>query len=497
MTRTDPRTCVEPLERRALLSVSVAGFAQTPFVTGLVRPSSMTFAPDGRLFISQKQGDLRVVKDGQLLPTPFLSVPAEDSGERGLTGIAFDPHFATNHFVYVYWTAKTPVVHNRVSRFTADPSNPDMALPGSEVDLLDLPELHATNHNGGGLQFGPDGKLYVSVGENGNPPNAQSLSTPLGKMLRINPDGSIPSDNPFVSQTTGINQAIWATGLRNPFTYAFQPGTGRMFINDVGQDTWEEIDEGKAGANYGWPTTEGPTGDPRFTGPIYTYQHATGNARGNAIVGAAFYEPPAGASGAFPASYTGDYFFADYGGNFVKSVDLSGGQPGTVTTFATGLAAPIDVDVGPDGALYVLTIVDNAVAHFAFTGSGAPSIAAPPASQTVSVGRPATFTVNASGRPAVVPVAARRRRDRRGDGRLVHPAFREGVRRRGEVRRGRDQRRRERDERPRHADRDRRPAPRRHDRPAGRRRDVPRGGRHHVLRHGHRPRRRHAPGQRV
>ena len=122
----------------------------------------------------------------------------------------------------------------------------------------------------------PDGFLYIGVGENSLPDEAQSLSSPLGKILRIASDGSIPATNPFFGATTGINRAIWAYGLRNPFTFAFEPGSGRMLINDVGLDDWEEINEGMAGANYGWPLTEGPTDDPRLTSPLYAYSHDGG-----------------------------------------------------------------------------------------------------------------------------------------------------------------------------------------------------------------------------
>src|SRR6185369_6849026 len=191
--------------------------------------------------------------------------------------------------VYVYYTATTPAVHNRVSRFTA---NGDVAAAGSETVLLELNNLSgATNHNGGSLHFGKDGKLYIAVGENANGANSQTLGNLLGKILRINSDGSIPTDNPFFGTATGANRAIWAMGLRNPFTFAFQPGSGRMLINDVGQNTWEEINDGIAGSNYGWPDTEGATSDPRFRSPIFFYGHGTSSTTGCAISGAAFYNP--------------------------------------------------------------------------------------------------------------------------------------------------------------------------------------------------------------
>src|SRR5262249_35077449 len=151
----------------------------------------------------------------------------------------------------------------------------------------------ATNHNGGPMAFGPDGELYIAVGENANSANAQSLATNLGKVLRLNPDGSVPADNPFVG-TPGARGEIWALGVRNPFQIAFQPGTGRMFINDVGQSTFEEVDVGQAGANYGWPQVEGPNppGQAGVTYPLYSYPHTgTQPFAGIAITGGAFYNP--------------------------------------------------------------------------------------------------------------------------------------------------------------------------------------------------------------
>ena len=309
-------------------------------------PTAMAFAPDGRLFVCQQSGQLRVIKNGSLLSKPFVSLSVDSSGERGLLGIAFDPNFATNHYLYIYYTVATSPIHNRVSRFTAAG---DTAVPGSEAVILDLDNLSsATNHNGGAIHFGPDGKLYIGVGENANGANSQTLSNLLGKILRINADGTIPTDNPFYNTATGNNRAIWALGLRNPFTFAFQPGTTRLFINDVGQSTWEEINDGIAGSNYGWPTTEGPTSNPAFRSPIYYYGHGTTNTTGCAIVGGAFYNPPVAQ---FPSTYTGKYFFADLCSGWIRVFDPTAG---TATGFATGISSPVDLHVGPDGALYYL-----------------------------------------------------------------------------------------------------------------------------------------------
>ena len=327
------------------------GFSESQFggsSANISSPTAMAFSPDGRLFVCQQSGQLRVIKQGTLLATPFLTVAVDSQGERGLLGVAFDPNFFTNNFVYIYYTTPGPPVHNRVSRFTAAG---DVAAAGSEVVLFDLDNLStATNHNGGAIHFGKDGKLYAGVGENANSSNSQSLSTVLGKILRINSDGSIPADNPFFSQTSGKNRAIWALGLRNPFTFNFQPGTGRLFINDVGEVTWEEVNEGIAGANYGWPTCEGvcTSSQPQLTNPIFTYSHAATG--GCAITGGTFYNPSASN---FPASYLGKYLFADLCGGFVRLMDPDSHN---VSTFATGLQQPVDLQVGPDGALYYLQI---------------------------------------------------------------------------------------------------------------------------------------------
>jgi glucose/arabinose dehydrogenase len=363
-----------------------AGFTESLVASGLNTPTAMQFAPDGRLFVCEQNGRLRVIKNGALLSTPFLTVTVSSSGERGLLGVAFDPDFAVNQFVYVYYTATSPTIHNRVSRFTA---NGDVAAPGSEVALLDLENLTATNHNGGALAFGPDDKLYIAVGENAVASNAQSLNNRLGKILRLNKDGSIPSDNPFYTTATGANRAIWALGLRNPFTFAFSPAGSSMFINDVGQGTWEEINDGAAGANYGWPDTEGATTDPRFVTPRYSYANASDTC---AIVGGAFYGP---VTAQFPSDYLNDYFFADYCAGWIRKLDPANGN--TVTTFATGISSPVDLKVGDDGSLYYLARGSGGAVYRISYGATTPTITSHPSSRTVAPGTPVTFSVRASG----------------------------------------------------------------------------------------------------
>lgn len=372
------------------LVATPTGIAAARLTAGLTNPTAMQFAPDGRLFVSEQGGTLRVIKNGALLPAPFVKLTVDSNNERGLLGIAFDPDFAHNGFVYVYYTSTTPRAHNRLSRFTA---SGDVAVAGSETVLLDLDDLSsATNHNGGNIQFGPDGELYVAVGENANGANAQTLSNLLGKMLRIHADGTIPASNPFFGSASGKNRAIWALGLRNPFTFAFQPGTHRMFINDVGLNTWEEIDEGIAGANYGWPTQEGNGSNPSFRNPIVQYGHGTSSTTGCAITGGAFYNP---GTALLPAAHVGKYFFADACSGWIRELDPS---THAVTSFASGLAFPVSLQVGPDGALYVLTRSDSSVWRIGGSAaSGAPAIGSDPRSITVTTGKSATFTVDASG----------------------------------------------------------------------------------------------------
>jgi glucose/arabinose dehydrogenase len=310
----------------------------------------MEFAPDGRLFVAQKTGELRVInRDGNLLSRPFLTVNPNTAGERGLLGVAFDPNFATNGYVYIYYTAREPVVHNRVSRFRADPQNPNIALNGSGTPILDLNRLQSDRHNGGAIHFGTDGKLYVAVGDNVEADSSQRLGNLLGKMLRINKDGTIPTDNPFYDRATGKNRAIWARGLRNPFTFGVNPDTGRIFINDVGEQSWEEINRGVKGANYGWPAYEGPENDRRYMPPIFAYRHGSTGTTGCAIVGGAFYNPQ---TVQFPDGYVGDYFFGDLCSGWIRRYD-----PGSdrATAFASGISGLVDIKVSEDGDLYYLS----------------------------------------------------------------------------------------------------------------------------------------------
>ena len=264
------------------------GFTETLVTAGLSNPTAMTFAPDGRLFVCQQGGQLRVIKNGTLLATPFVTLTVNSDGERGLLGVAIDPNFAINQYVYVYYTATTPAIHNRISRFTA---NGNVAVAGSEVVLLDLHNLSATNHNGGGIHFGLDGTLIAGVGENAVTANSQTLTNLLGKMLRINADGTIPTDNPFFN-TAGAEQVD--LGARPAQSVHLCDSTRHR--TDVHQRCRRAPSSRRSTTASPDRTTAGRSRRDRpatraFATPLYSYGHGSGPFLGCAITGGAFYNP--------------------------------------------------------------------------------------------------------------------------------------------------------------------------------------------------------------
>jgi glucose/arabinose dehydrogenase len=346
---------IERLETRQFLSLTAStGFSVSLVASKMQSPIAEDAAPDGRLFVAQQNGAVRIVQGGKLLAKPFITLAVDDSGDRGLFGIVLDPKFATNHFVYLYYTvpgnsAQHLAPHNRVSRITA---NGNVAVNGTLKTLFDLDALGGpTDHDTGALHFGTDGKLYISVGDTGTSTEAQSVGNLDGKMLRINSDGSIPADNPWYKVTTGKERAIWAIGFHNPFTFAVQPGTGTTFINDVGELTNEEIDAGKAGANYGWPATNGSFSQaqfPTYTEPFYSYNLGSHVTYGAAITGGAFYDP---ATQQFPGAFRNQYLFADYVSGAIKFLNA---KTKVIQTLASGFTHPVDIDVASEGVVYIL-----------------------------------------------------------------------------------------------------------------------------------------------
>jgi glucose/arabinose dehydrogenase/PKD repeat protein len=362
-----------------LAATPPTGFADA-LVTNVASPTALAFTPDRRLLITQQTGQLRVYENGALLSSNALDLNIGNlicsDFERGLLGVAVDPSFAANHSIYVYYTFnkhnapdRNSCAHNnsstepvnRVSRFTLSDSN---VASGETVIVDNIPSPNG-NHNAGDLHFGKDGYLYISVGEGGVNQNARRLDLLSGKILRVDRDGVPPATNPQASAAgarrcgdpsgvpagTGPCSEMFAWGLRNPFRFAFDPNAAgtRFFINDVGQNTWEEIDEGQIGADYGWNVREGhcangstsncgapPAG---MTNPIYDYGRGTGC---SAITGGAFVP-----NGIWPATYDGAYLFADYGCGKIFRLVPGSGNSYTAVDFATNGAAPTAMIFGP------------------------------------------------------------------------------------------------------------------------------------------------------
>ena len=344
------------------------GFTDTPVVrSGLTNPTDMEFAPNGRLFVAEQAGRVRVVKpDGTFTTFLDISTKVDSSGERGLQALTFDPGFSTNRYVYLQYTKKatsTTPAHNRIVRVTA---SGDKAVSGSEKLIFRLGNQRSNHHMGGAIDFGTDDKLYIATGDNETPQNSQQFTNLFGKILRINKDGTIPTKNPFYLTTSGNNRAIWALGLRNPFKFAVKPGTGTIFINDVGQDAWEEIDEALPGANYGWgfptspPYYEGFIASPdsslqNYNNPILYYGHdGDPTTTGCSITGGVFYDP---ATLQYPAEeYEGDYFFADFCSGWIRRRSVDPSTEGVnISTFASGIERPVDLEVSKEGELYYLS----------------------------------------------------------------------------------------------------------------------------------------------
>ncbi len=319
---------------------------------GLDAAITMNVARDGRVFYTEQLGAVRVIQDGKLLPEPFLHVEVDDTWERGVEGVALHPKFPEEPYVYIHYVRKTPYPHHVVSRFTADGPAFNTAKPDSELVMIEGEDQslkfnkYKGAHQGGAMRFGADGKLYVTIGEHNLRDPAQDLGMIFGKLLRFNPDGTIPSDNPFAGKLEGKFRAIYAYGLRNPFGLAVQPGTGRMFINDVGQELFEEIDEAKPGANYGWPIAEALVGNkPEFEKPIHFYNRA----RGTCIAGGVFVPEH---DDALPASLSGKYIFADFMAGWLRTLDPA--NPAESADFATRIPNPTDLAIAPDGSLLIL-----------------------------------------------------------------------------------------------------------------------------------------------
>jgi glucose/arabinose dehydrogenase len=334
------------------------GFTFTEVARGLTAATAMEVTPDGRVLVCEQMGTLRVIEKDKLVERPLLAVKVDPFWERGLIGVTIDPEFSRNGFLYVTDVSPTPWPHHVVSRFVMSGNE---VVAESEKLLLEgdnqqkMKGTIKNGHQGGALHFGKDGKLYISIGDQTSNSPAQDMDTFLGKILRINRDGSIPADNPFCASAEGKYRAIWAMGCRNVFGFAVEPGSGRLFLNDVGGAREEINVSSKGGENFGWPEVEhGVNSKGKYTDAIYSYPFAS-------IVGGDFCTEEK--CGKWPKEYWGKYFFMDYVHGWIKVIDperpvrlaaLAQDRPGEVKEFASGLAWPTDLRFSADGSLYVL-----------------------------------------------------------------------------------------------------------------------------------------------
>lgn len=331
------------------------GFAFTEIARGLTAVTAMEVMVDGRVLVCEQTGTLRVIEKDKLVERPMLAVKVDPTWERGLIGVTVGPEFPRDGFLYVTYVSPTPPrlaqggpwPHHVISRFLVSENE---VVAGSEKVLLEgdnQQKMRGTiknGHQGGAIHFGRDGKLFISIGEQTSNDPAQDMDTFLGKILRINSDGSIPMDNPFYATAEGKYRAIWALGCRNVFGFAVEPKTGRLFLNDVGGAREEINVSAKGGENFGWPAVEhGVNSKGKFVDAIYSYPFAS-------IVGGDFCTKEKCA--AWPKEYWGKYFFMDFVHGWIKTLDPE--HPSDVKDFASGLPFGTDLRFGADGSLYVL-----------------------------------------------------------------------------------------------------------------------------------------------
>jgi len=317
-----------------------------PVATGLSFPSNMAFAPDGSLFFAEKDtGDIRVIRDGELVVAPVAHIDVLSSSEQGLLGLALDPAFDTQPWIYVYYS--DPVSHlNRLARIRADD------VEAGPEPLLDALTTEHGYHNGGDLVFGGDGKLYVAVGEVHDGERAQDPDDLGGKVLRLNPDGSTPSDNPL-----GAGNPAYSMGHRNSFGLCVDPSTGVLWETENGPGSDDEVNRVEPGGNYGWPDQLGPGGEPTFIDPVLDFP---------AVI------VPTGC-----AVWQDDLYFGAYGTGLLYRLSLPAADGAHADAIGDLGAGITDLQVGPDGDLYIAT--SDAIVKLAGTGSPAPTMSPPAA----------------------------------------------------------------------------------------------------------------------
>jgi glucose/arabinose dehydrogenase/PKD repeat protein len=332
------------------------GFAKKQLAGGLNHPVVFAFAPNGDIYLGEQTGVILIYRSGAILPTPVVTLNTDSSAEKGLLGLALDPNFATNGYMYVSYT--TLDEHAQLSRLTVVSGTASLS---SEVVYMKGNQLQNPHHSANDLHIGPDGKLWWAVGDNvPSITNAQTLTNIYGKILRFRLDGSIPSDNPFL-HVPGAVPAIYAYGLRNPFRFTFLPN-GKAMEEDTGSSYWEEMNTIQPGGNYGWDFYEGNCGSCGYINPAYAYGHLPIDGAASAI---AAYSGPV-----FPKQYDNVVFFGDYNRQDIEAVtfDPTFNTQISDTVFDNAAGTIADLQEGPDGNLYFVSIFNNSFSEIYTTG---------------------------------------------------------------------------------------------------------------------------------
>jgi glucose/arabinose dehydrogenase len=403
--------------RAASATVLPPGFSSEVIASGLVFPTTFVALPEGRLLIAEKQGTVRLLSQGVLRPEPFIDLRERINsfGDRGLLGMAVDPDFARNGYLYLLYTYEIepadpdgpgPMV-GRLARYTVVGGS---ASPQSELVLLGTQVARSCNqlpagadcipsdsasHSVAQVLFAPDGSLLVGTGDGARSDivdedalRAQSLDSLAGKLLRLSPTGEGLPTNPFWTGNARDNRSkVWSLGLRNPFRFTVRPSNGVPYLGDVGWLAYEEIDVATAGANFGWPCYEGPERQPGYAslplcqalyelgpsavkGPLYAWAH---EGRSAAAVGGAFYT---GTS--YPSSLWGAYFFGDYALSWFRTLQVDERDeliPGSVTPLASEVGTPVELRPGPDGDMLYLSITMGELRRLRYTAGNTPPVA--------------------------------------------------------------------------------------------------------------------------
>ena len=310
---------------------------------GLNFPVGLSLAPDGRVFYNERlTGAIRIINGSWgLEPNPCVLISISAGGEQGLLGLTLDPNFSSNHYLYVYFTAPGGTT-NRVARFT---ESGGICTNGTTI-LDNLPV--SANHNGGIIKFGPDGKLYVVIGDASNAANSQDLTSLAGKILRVNPDGTAPTDNPFFSNANANAKFVYALGIRNSYGFTFHPETGHLWESENGPSDNDEINRIIAGGNYGWPTWGGIVNQPGFIDPILAF---------NPVIAPTGIIAIPGNSTGYPTVYHNNLLVAVWNDGTIRHVMLSGASldqfGGTGVAYTGGVGGLLSFMLGPDGYVYV------------------------------------------------------------------------------------------------------------------------------------------------